>query len=131
MAVSKGSGINYSRTLGVLLLAACVALAGCQSRKERDAARMTPQILYKNARKALDNNDFEFAAKQYESLTARFPFSDETRVVTFGLTGTRLRTILEHAVSHQILGTVGFLQVSGISFTFDPARAGFPSSSTV
>jgi 2',3'-cyclic-nucleotide 2'-phosphodiesterase (5'-nucleotidase family) len=55
-------------------------------------------------------------------LEAMFPFSDETRVVTFGLTGTRLRTILEHAVSQPILGTGGFLQVSGISFTFDPAR---------
>jgi 2',3'-cyclic-nucleotide 2'-phosphodiesterase (5'-nucleotidase family) len=51
-----------------------------------------------------------------------FPFSDQTRVVRFGLTGTRLRTILEHAVSQQILGTGGFLQVSGISFTYDPAR---------
>jgi 5'-nucleotidase len=55
-------------------------------------------------------------------LEAMFPFSDDTRVVTFGLTGTRLRTILEHAVSQRILGTGGFLQVSGISFTFDPAR---------
>jgi 2',3'-cyclic-nucleotide 2'-phosphodiesterase (5'-nucleotidase family) len=55
-------------------------------------------------------------------LEAMFPFSDETRVVTFGLSGTRLRTILEHAVSQPILGTGGFLQVSGISFTFDPAR---------
>jgi 2',3'-cyclic-nucleotide 2'-phosphodiesterase (5'-nucleotidase family) len=51
-----------------------------------------------------------------------FPFSDQTRVVRFGLTGTRLRTILEHAVSQQILGTGGFLQISGISFTYDPAR---------
>ena len=55
-------------------------------------------------------------------LEAIFPFSDQTRVVSFGLTGTRLRTILEHAVSQRILGTGGFLQVSGISFTFDPAR---------
>jgi 5'-nucleotidase / UDP-sugar diphosphatase len=55
-------------------------------------------------------------------LEAIFPFPDETRVVTFPLSGTRLRAILEHGVSHQALGTGGFLQVSGISFTFDSTQ---------
>jgi 2',3'-cyclic-nucleotide 2'-phosphodiesterase (5'-nucleotidase family) len=55
-------------------------------------------------------------------LEAMFPFSDQTRVVTFSLTGGRLRRLLEHSVSARILGTGGFLQVSGLSFTFDPAR---------
>lgn len=56
---------------------------------------------------------------QLESI---FPFADQTRVITFTLTGTRLRSILEHGVSSGILGTGGFLQVSGLSFTFDPSK---------
>jgi 2',3'-cyclic-nucleotide 2'-phosphodiesterase (5'-nucleotidase family) len=56
---------------------------------------------------------------QLESL---FPFADQTRIVTFPLTGARLRSLLEHSVSDRVLGTGGFLQVSGLSFTFDPAR---------
>ena len=56
---------------------------------------------------------------QLESI---FPFPDQTRIVTFPLTGARLRSVLEHGVSKGILGTGGFLQVSGLSYTFDPAR---------
>ena len=55
-------------------------------------------------------------------LEAIFPFPDQTRIVTFPLTGEQLRRLLEHAVSGPILGTGGFLQVSGLGFTFDPAR---------
>jgi 2',3'-cyclic-nucleotide 2'-phosphodiesterase (5'-nucleotidase family) len=49
-------------------------------------------------------------------------------VVTFPLTGARLRRLLEHGVSERVLGTGGFLQVSGFSFTYDPRR---PSGSRV
>ena len=56
---------------------------------------------------------------QLESI---FLFADETRMITFPLTGTRLREVLEHGVSEASLGTGAFLQVSGISFTYDPAR---------
>lgn len=55
-------------------------------------------------------------------LEAIFPFADQTRVVTFPLTGAGLRRILEHGVSNGVLGTGGFLQVSGLSFTFDPSK---------
>jgi 5'-nucleotidase len=55
-------------------------------------------------------------------LEAIFPFADQTRVVTVSLTGALLRRVLEHSVSARVLGTGGFLQVSGLSFTFDPAR---------
>jgi 2',3'-cyclic-nucleotide 2'-phosphodiesterase (5'-nucleotidase family) len=55
-------------------------------------------------------------------LEAIFPFADQTRVVTFPLTGVGLRRLLEHGVSSRILGTGGFLQVSGLSFTFDPSK---------
>jgi hypothetical protein len=43
-------------------------------------------------------------------------------VVTFPLTGARLRYLLEHGVSQSILGTGGFLQVSGLTYTYDPRR---------
>jgi hypothetical protein len=43
-------------------------------------------------------------------------------VVTFPLTGAGLRRLLEHGVSSGVLGTGGFLQVSGLSFTFDPSK---------
>jgi 5'-nucleotidase len=55
-------------------------------------------------------------------LEAIFPFADQTRVVTFPLTGAGLRRILEHGVSSEIFGTGGFLQISGLSFTFDPSK---------
>jgi 2',3'-cyclic-nucleotide 2'-phosphodiesterase (5'-nucleotidase family) len=52
-------------------------------------------------------------------LEAIFPFGDQTRVVTFPLTGTRLRQLLEHSVSRRVFGSGGFLQVSGVSYTFN------------
>jgi 2',3'-cyclic-nucleotide 2'-phosphodiesterase (5'-nucleotidase family) len=61
-------------------------------------------------------------------LEAVFPFADQTRVVTFPLSGAGVRRILEYGVSRGVLGSGGFLQVSGISFTFDPRR---PSGSRI
>jgi 2',3'-cyclic-nucleotide 2'-phosphodiesterase (5'-nucleotidase family) len=55
---------------------------------------------------------------QLESI---FLFADETRVLGFPISGARLRAILEHGVSDSSLGKGGFLQVSGVSFTYDPA----------
>ena len=57
---------------------------------------------------------------QLESI---FLFSDETRVISFGLTGARLREILEHGVADGSLGKGPFLQVSGVAFTYDPTAA--------
>jgi 2',3'-cyclic-nucleotide 2'-phosphodiesterase (5'-nucleotidase family) len=56
---------------------------------------------------------------QLESI---FLFPDETRVLTVPLSGSRLRAVLEHGVADGSLGKGGFLQVSGVSFTYDPAR---------
>ncbi len=59
---------------------------------------------------------------QVESI---FLFADDTRMVTFPLTGARLRELLEHGISDASLGKGGFLQVSGVSFRYDPsARSG-------
>ncbi len=56
---------------------------------------------------------------QLESI---FLFADETRIVTFSLSGLRLRELVERSVSDGVLGKGGFLQISGISFTYDRAR---------
>jgi 5'-nucleotidase / UDP-sugar diphosphatase len=61
-------------------------------------------------------------------LEAVFPFADQSRVVTFPLSGAGVRRILEHGVSRGVLGSGGFLQVSGLSFTYDPRR---PSGSRI
>lgn len=51
-------------------------------------------------------------------LESVFLFSDETRVVTFTLTGAELRAQLTHAVTSQV-GLGGYPQVSGIRFGYD------------
>jgi 2',3'-cyclic-nucleotide 2'-phosphodiesterase (5'-nucleotidase family) len=56
---------------------------------------------------------------QLESI---FPFGDQSRIVTFAITGARVRQLLEESVSDRVFGSGGFLQVSGLSFTFDPAQ---------
>lgn len=53
---------------------------------------------------------------QIESI---FLFADETRAVTFTLTGARLREVLERGVTSTSLGEGPFLQVSGVRYTFD------------
>jgi 5'-nucleotidase len=55
-------------------------------------------------------------------LESIFLFADETRAVTFPLTGARLRELLEHGVSAQSLGRGAYLQLSGVQLRFDPSR---------
>jgi len=55
------------------------------------------------------------------TLESLFLFADEARVVTFELTGARLREVLEHGVAPASVGAGPFLQVSGIAFAFDTA----------
>jgi hypothetical protein len=52
-----------------------------------------------------------------------FLFADETRVVTFTLTGARLREQLEHGVQRGSLDNGPYPQVSGVRFRFDPRLA--------
>jgi outer membrane protein assembly factor BamD len=64
------------------VLAVCIALlalGGCRSHQPKDAAKLTPDVIYKRARKDLDGNDFNGAIKLYEQLAASFPFTDEAR----------------------------------------------------
>jgi outer membrane protein assembly factor BamD len=66
------------------VIALCVVLlavsgSGCRAHREKALAKQTPEQLYKNAKKALNNNNYSSAIKVYETLTARFPFTDEAR----------------------------------------------------
>lgn len=71
---------DRARMAGAALLALLVLLGGCHSRRaERDAKRVTAAQLYSGAHKAMVNSDYEYAVRQYEALTSRFPFADEAR----------------------------------------------------
>ncbi len=63
--------------LCVVLLAVCAS--GCRSHREKALAKQTPAQLFKTATKDLANNNYSGAIKVFETLTARFPFTDEAR----------------------------------------------------
>jgi outer membrane protein assembly factor BamD len=65
------------RLLSVLLLASLALLGGCHTAPKKKT--LTAQQLYTNAHRALIDRDFEYAIKQYEALTSRYPFSDQAR----------------------------------------------------
>jgi 5'-nucleotidase/UDP-sugar diphosphatase len=51
-----------------------------------------------------------------------FLFPDESRMLTFPVTGARLREILEHGVAPSSVGRGAYLQVSGVKFSWDASR---------
>jgi 2',3'-cyclic-nucleotide 2'-phosphodiesterase (5'-nucleotidase family) len=57
-----------------------------------------------------------------------FLFADETRAVTFSLSGARLREVLETGVRQGGLGSGPYPQLSGVRFAFDARR---PSGSRI
>ena len=63
--------------LCVVMLAVCGS--GCRSHREKALAKQTPEQLFKTATKDLANNNYGGAIKVFETLTARFPFTDEAR----------------------------------------------------
>jgi outer membrane protein assembly factor BamD len=67
------------RIAGMALFISLTLIGGCRTRMDRDIARQPVETLYQNARKALAASDFDFATRQYEALTARFPFSQQAR----------------------------------------------------
>jgi outer membrane protein assembly factor BamD len=73
------SSLALTRLTLIGLLSGCLLIGGCRTRVDREIARQPADVLYKNARNSLDNNDYEFATRQYEALTARFPFSSQAR----------------------------------------------------
>jgi 5'-nucleotidase len=57
---------------------------------------------------------------QLESI---FLFPDETKILVFPISGSRLREILERGVSADAVGRGAYLQVSGLKYSWDPSRA--------
>ncbi|MEO5588083.1 MAG: bifunctional metallophosphatase/5'-nucleotidase [Gemmatimonadaceae bacterium] len=51
-----------------------------------------------------------------------FLFADDTKIMTFTITGSRLRELLEHGVAEGSVGKGPYLQVSGLKYSWDPRR---------
>jgi outer membrane protein assembly factor BamD len=60
-----------------MLMASLALLGGCRS--ANDIRRMNAVQLYDSAHKAMLGSDYEYAIRQYEALTARFPFTNQAR----------------------------------------------------
>jgi outer membrane protein assembly factor BamD len=70
------------RGLLLLPLAALVFTAGCQSTGKRDQqklSRYTPEVLYDRGQKALQSANYKEAVQDFEALTARYPFTPQSR----------------------------------------------------
>ncbi len=67
-----------ARSAVLALCLALLAVAGC-SHNKGNLQHESPEVLYRKAHKSLDSYDFNAAIKQYEHLTASFPFTDEAR----------------------------------------------------
>jgi len=81
MSVSK-----LCRSLLVLALAvSCAVTSGCHLLGHKKRVQATPQLLYQNARRALNDYNYKGAIKIYEALVARFPFTDEARQASIDL----------------------------------------------
>jgi outer membrane protein assembly factor BamD len=62
-----------------MFVATLTLLGGCHLRSTRNAKNLTAEQLYAQAHRAMINNDYQYAIKQYEALTSRFPFSSQAR----------------------------------------------------
>ncbi len=82
---------SLSHRSGLRLLAACALIAlsltagGCRSFRHRDESGASPESLAKQAQKFLDEGSYGAAVKTYESLTARYPFSDPAKQARLNL----------------------------------------------
>ena len=65
-----------------LILALCISsalLAGCESSRERKLLNSNPAAIYKVAHDRMVSGDYKSAIKLMEGLTARFPFTEQSR----------------------------------------------------
>lgn len=77
LPLRRRSAVRHS-ALALCLALSCLLAAGCASHR-RKQKEPTPQVLYDQAHKRLLDYDYNNAIKLYESLTARFPFTDQAR----------------------------------------------------
>ncbi len=69
---------RLNRTI-LLALVATFTLSGCLFKKDKDETDSGAQVLYDSAKKALDNGDYTNSIRYYETLEARYPFSNQAR----------------------------------------------------
>jgi outer membrane protein assembly factor BamD len=65
-----------------LILALCITsvlLTGCESGRERKLLNSNPAAIYKVAHDRMETGDYRSAIKLFEGLTARFPFTEQSR----------------------------------------------------
>jgi len=70
--------VARSPALVLAVVLSCVLVAGCHSNRRRQK-EPTPQVLYDQAHKRLTEYDYKNSIKLYESLIARYPFTDQAR----------------------------------------------------
>jgi outer membrane protein assembly factor BamD len=63
----------------LLALVAALTLSGCLFNKDDDEGISSAQAFYDKARKSLDNGDYTNSIRYYETLEARYPFSNQAR----------------------------------------------------
>jgi outer membrane protein assembly factor BamD len=69
---------QFARGSTIALCLVLLATAGCRTHRN-DPTKSSPELLYKKAHQSLVSYDFQASIKQYEQLTARFPFTDQAR----------------------------------------------------
>jgi outer membrane protein assembly factor BamD len=68
-----------ARAALIAILGASLALGGCKALRHHEDTNVSPELLYARAAKALHDGSYQVAIKDYEALTARYPFSDAAR----------------------------------------------------
>jgi len=64
----------------LIAIVSSMALGGCRFKKDNEEEQLSgAQLIYNRASKALDGGDFNNAIRYYETLEARFPFSNQAR----------------------------------------------------
>jgi outer membrane protein assembly factor BamD len=68
------------RGLLLLPLLSLALIAGCQgNRDQQRLSKLTPESLYERGQKAMRSTDFEEAVRVFEALSARYPFTSQSR----------------------------------------------------
>ncbi|MGH8226452.1 MAG: outer membrane protein assembly factor BamD [Steroidobacteraceae bacterium] len=69
----------------ILICLACLATSGCTLFARKKKPQANPEVLYKDAHKALLDYNYKGAIKIYEALVARYPFTDQARQASIDL----------------------------------------------
>jgi len=79
MPVSRHFASTQLSRAVLLALVATLTLSGCLFKKDDNEGVSSAQAFYDKARKSLDNGDYTNSIRYYETLEARYPFSNQAR----------------------------------------------------